>query len=279
MPAPQNDLMSKMAKVFFAMNFIQLPMDWKDMGDLYMDAFEIDEKMVPPNPPPPINLFKEVSLNKYHVDTAKTISDGFSDYIDGICGAICDGIDKWLKTTTIVGVIINGPVGVLAPGNVIGATPLNMLIFATAPKNTPQEMKYSNAIASAFGTLWQAWSAGIAGILSYPPLAAFPGPVAPPTPNVPIPLIALPSPGEPGLSPGSLKGMMIVNLAEPTAYHASELFDAITKAFNAVFQIFKASTLVKNVLGTGPIPTFAPPFMPAGPVMGGIGIGAPGCIS
>ena len=39
--------------------------------------------------------------------------------------------------------------------------------------------------------------------------------------------------------------------------HASDLFDAIANAFNTVFQIFKTSTLVQNVLGTGPIPSFA----------------------
>ena len=72
---------------------------------------------------------------------------------------------------------------------------------------------------------------------------------------------------------------MEANLADPTALHASALFDAIAKAFNTVFQIFKASTLVQNVLGTGPIPTFAPPFVPVGPVVAGIGNGPPGCLS
>ena len=279
MPAPQKDLMSKMAKGFFAMNFILLPTQWKDMGEQYPDAFELSEKMVIPNLPPPLTLFKEVSFNKYHVDTTKTISDGFASYIDGICGAICDGIDKWMKTVTIAGVVINGPVGTLIPGNVIGAVPLNTLILATAPKETPQKLRYSTAIANAFGTVWQLWFLGIMGVLAYPSFAVFAGPVAPPTPNTPMPLIALPSPGEIGLSPVSVSALMFANLADPLALHARELFDAIAKAFNIVFQIFKATTLVKNVMGTGPIPTFAPPFVPGGPVAGGVGVGAPGCIS
>jgi hypothetical protein len=279
MPAPQKSLMTQMAKMFFALNMIQLPTEWKDMGDQFPDAFEISEIVAPPNPPPPVTLFMQVTLNKYHVDTAKTISDKFAAYIESICGAICDGIDKWMKATTIAGVMINGPVGMLTPGGVIGAVPLNTLILTSAPKGTPQETKYSNAIANAFGTVWQAWSAGITGTLMYPAFAAFPGPVAPPTPNVPMPLIALPSPGEAGLSPSSLSNLMFANLADPMAHHARELFDAIAKAFNVVFLIFKGSTLVKNVLGTGPIPTFAPPFVPVGPVVGGVGTGPPGCIS
>ena len=69
---------------------------------------------------------------------------------------------------------------------------------------------------------------------------------------------------------------MDANLADPTALHASDLFDAISKAFETVFPMFKATTLVNNVLGTGPVPTFAPPVVPVGPVLGGIGIGPRG---
>ena len=275
MPAPQKSMMAQLAKVNFAGLQVKLPTDWEDQGDQYSDAFESGERTVPPSPP--LNLFREPTLNKYHVDTAKDIGKKFEDYIDGICGGICDGIDKWLKLTAITGVVITGPVGILMPGGVQGP-PLGPLILATAPKNTPQEIKYSNAIANAFSTLWQTWHLGITGTLMYPAFAAFPGPIAPPMPNIPLPLVALPSPGEAGLSPASLKGLMMVNLADPEALHAQELFDALAKAFNPVFQIFKASTLVQNVLGTGPIPTFAPPFVPAGPVIGGVGNGPPGCL-
>ena len=116
------------------------------------------------------------------------------------------------------------------------------------------------------------------GTLMYPAFAAFPGPVAPPMPNIPLPLIAFSSPGESGLSPSTLKITMDANLADPKALHASDLFDAIAKAFNTVFQIFKASTMVQNVLGMGPIPTFAPPFVPVGPVVMGTVIPTPGVL-
>ena len=34
--------------------------------------------------------------------------------------------------------------------------------------------------------------------------------------------------------------------------------------------------MVTNVLGTGPVPTFAPPYVPVGPVVGGVGTMMPG---
>jgi hypothetical protein len=64
--------------------------------------------------------------------------------------------------------------------------------------------------------------------------------------------------------------------ADPAAQHAADLFDALAQAFSVVFQTFKATTLVSNVLGTGPIPTFAPPVVPVGPVVAGTATGAPG---
>ncbi len=250
-------------------------MNWSQPGNQYPDAFQPSEKGVAPNSP--MNLFREATLNKYHVDTAKTLGAQFDAYIGGICGAICDGIDKWMKMTMVAGAIINGPVGVVFPGTVNGP-PLMPLIFATAPKNTPQELKYSMAISSAFGTLWMPWHLGLTGMLMYPAFAAFPGPMAAPMPNVPVPLITFSSPGESGLSPNTLKSMMQANLADPTALHAVDLFDAIAMAFTSVFQVFKASTLVQNVLGMGPVPSFAPPFVPVGPVVGGTVIPTPGVL-
>ena len=276
MPAPQKAMLSQLAKMNFIAKQIKLPTDWQQPNDQFPDAFPASELAVPPNSP--MNLFREPTLNKNHVDTAKQIGENFEAYIDGICGAICSGIDQWMKATAVTGVIINGPVGVLPPGAVVGP-PLNALIMPSAPVSTAQESKYSNAIANALSTLWQAWHMGITGTLMYPAFATVPAPVAPPMPNVPMPLVALPSPGEAGLAAKSLQGLMISNLADPTALHASDLFDAIAQAFYSVFQIFKTSTLVQNVIGTGPVPIFAPPFVPVGPVVMGTGNGVPGsCI-
>ena len=275
MPAPQKSVLSQLCKTNFIAKGIKLPVDWSTPGEQYDDAFDAAEKQVVPNSP--MNLFVQASLNKYHVDAAKQVNDVLDAYIEGICGAICSGIDQWLKAASIAGVVVNGPVGVLAPGNVIGS-PLAGLILGAAPMNTAQEQKFSNAIANALGVGWQSWSAGLGGVLSYPLFAAFPGPLAPPTPNVPVPLLTMASPGEAQLTPAALHGAMQANLADPTAMHASELFDALATAFANVFQIFKSTTMVQNVLGTGPVPTFAPPAAPVGPVVGGTGNGAPGCI-
>lgn len=276
MPAPQAKLLAQLTKTNFIAKNIKIPMNWKSPGAQYQAAFAPADLSVPPNPP--TCLFREATQHRMHVDAAKNMSDDYEAYIDAISGAICSGIDQWMKTAAIAGVMINGPVGMLAPGNVMGP-PLAPLILANAPKSGAQDLKYSNAIANAVSTAWQTWQLGLSGMLSYPAFVAFPGPVAPPTPSIPMPLIAFASGGEALLGATPLSAQMKANFADPAAPHVNELFDALANAFATVFQMFKLSTLVQNVLGTGPIPTFAPPIIPVGPVVGGVGTGAPGCIA
>ena len=276
MPAPQDSLFAQQAKIFFTSNAIKLPLEWSDPGEQFGGAFLEGEKSVTPNPP--TTLFSQASLNKYHVDAAREIGQKFEIFLDGSIAAICNAIDQWMKLTTIAGVVINGPSGMLLPGSVLGP-PLSPLILSKAPQATSYELKYSVAIANAFGTAWQTWQAGLMGNLMYPSFAAFPGPVAPPTPNVPVPLMMLSSPGETGLSASALKSAMLANLGDPQALHAAELFDAIAAAFEVQFVTFKSTTLIQNILGTGPVPVYAPPFVPLGPVLGGTGSGAPGCLT
>jgi hypothetical protein len=276
MPAPQKAQFAEPAKLLLKAKVIGLPVGWSTpSGNQYRDAFALSELVTAPDP---ASLFLAKSPNKYHVDTQKEVGKGFADFIDKICGAICSAIDQWMKMTSVAGMIINGPVGVVAPGNVVGPPLFPFIMANGAPVNTPQLLKYSKAVGQAFGTAWQTWQSGLTGQLMYPPFAAFPGPMAPPTPNIPMPLVAFASPGEAMLSPGTLKSTMIANLGDPDALHHKELFDAISQAFAIVFPIFKATTLFQNVLGTGPIPTFAPPFVPVGPVVMGTSIPTPGVL-
>jgi hypothetical protein len=175
---------------------------------------------------------------------------------------------------TLVGVVINAVTAVA--GQVVGP-PLGPLILASAPKATPQELKYSNAIANAISQGWLTYQSTIKvpGLPWYPAFAAFPGPVAPPMPNIPVPVIAL-TQVTVSVSKAQLKSAMIANLGDPKAAHHKELFDCIADAFDKCFVVWQASTQVTNVLGTGPVPTFAPPYVPVGPVVGGVGTMTPG---
>jgi len=276
MPAPQSSVLKQLAKSLFRSKGIKMPVNWQQpTGDpnakQYSDAFKPEERAVAPNP---MKLFVPASVNKYHVAAVNKTSDELEEFIDGICDAICSAWSQWQTASTLVGVVINGPTA--SVGQLVGP-PMFPLIMATAPKSKPNHAKYSNAVAQAISLGWLSWQASVKvpGLPWYPAFAAFPSPVAPPMPNVPIPLVALTQVAQP-LSQSALKPIMVATLGDPMAQHHEPLFDSIAGAFEKVFQMWQPSTIVNNVLGTGPVPTFAPPYVPVGPVVGGVGNMIPG---
>ena len=76
-----------------------------------------------------------------------------------------------------------------------------------------------------------------------------------------------------------MKMQMIAQLGDPQAPFPKELFESITDAFEKTYTDWKTKTMVTNVLGTGPVPSFAPPYVPVGPVVAGVGIMPPGGFS
>jgi hypothetical protein len=276
MPAPQAAQMQQLARLKFTSFNIKVPQNWQQpSGDPaakhYNDAFKPEEKTTAPGAPP---LFQPASMNKYHTDAQKMHIDKIGKFIDGICSAICSAWSTWQSAATMVGVVITGPTA--AVGQVVGP-PWTPLIMAQGPKETPMLLKYTNAVANVLGPAWLAYTATIKvpGMPWYPAFAALPSPIAPPTPNIPCPVIALTQVTAP-IMPAAMKGQMIGMLADPMAPFHDKLFEAICDAFDKCFKIWQASTMVTNVLGTGPVPTFAPPYVPVGPVVGGVGTMTPG---
>ena len=275
MPAPQDSVVQQLARAKFASFNLKVPTNWQDPqgddADHYDRAFKPDEKASAPGSPP---LFQAASMNKYHTDTQKMHIAAVGGFIDGICSAICSAWSKWQSAATLVGVVIAGPT---ASGGQIVGPPWTPLILASAPKSTPMQAKYSGVVAQVIGTAWQTFTATVklAGLPWYPAFALLPSAIAPPTPNIPCPfgtLVQVPV----SISAPVLKAQMVAQLADPAAPFSSELFESIAEAFEKTYNSWKLSTMVTNVLGSGPVPTFAPPVVPAGPVVGGTGTMSPG---
>jgi hypothetical protein len=178
----------------------------------------------------------------------------------------------WQSTATLVGVNITA---VTASGGMIVGPPLAPLIIAVLPGQSPAEKKLIQAVATVVGASWLSFTATVraSGLPWYPAFAAVPSPVAPPMPNVPTPFLALSSVG--GLiSPGLMKPQIMAQLAPDKS--AGTIIDAVLSAFDQFITFWKAKTMVTNVIGSGPVPSFAPPYVPVGPVIGGIGTMVPG---
>ena len=117
----------------------------------------------------------------------------------------------------------------------------------------------------------------VPGLPWYPAFAAFPLAQAPPMPNVPVPLAACVSGKVTFMAtPMQLKSKMVDALGDSKAQHHAELFDSIATAVSACFAAWLPQQQVMNVLGKGPVPTYAPPYVPVGPVVAGDNLAIPG---
>jgi hypothetical protein len=149
---------------------------------------------------------------------------------------------------------------------------------------TGNKAKWRDAVAKGVSKCFKDWQdqVMIPGLPLYPAFAMFPGPMAPPMPNVPVPLVSCPS-------------AMMSRMADPTQManemknahdggmkqkdddkHHEALFDALATVISMAFMIWLPSQQMMTVMGKGQIPTFAPPFVPAGPVVAGDNLPIPG---
>lgn len=266
--------MSQLTKMRFRTSFVKMPFKFEKPSDSkqYGEAFSPVEKFGIPNP---MGLFLPASLNGYHVNTATIIGVLMEEFIDEILAAFAGAVDQWSKLAVLVNVKVNA---VVAADGKIQGPPMEPLILKSAPMNTPQLQKYSKAVAKAVGKAWDNWmkNAKVPGLPWYPAFAAFPGPVAPPMPNIPVPLILLQSTSEAEMSAAKLEKAMIDALGDKNAAHHEVLFKSLATGIGTIFLGWKAMTMVTMVLGTGQIPTFAPPVVPVGPVVNGTGTMTPG---
>lgn len=275
MPAPQASVMSQLARTKFMSFQLKVPSNWKqpsgEDGKQYNDAFADNEKAVPPGAPP---LFLPATANKYHVDAQKMHIAKIGKFIDDTTNAICSAWSTWQSGASIVGITIAGPSAI--GGQIVGP-PMGPLILAQGPKNTPNEMKYTNVIANVLGTAWTTFTATvkIPGLPWWPAYAAVPSPVAPPMPNTPNPFAML-TQVPVSIMANTTKPQMIAQLGDPQAPFHKELFESIATAFEQCYDLWKVSCQVTKVMPTLAPTTFAPPAVPVGVVVGGQAIMPPG---
>lgn len=272
MPAPQASVMQQLARTKFMGFQNRVPKDWQNpSGDPaaqhFAKAIKDSEKVTAPGMPP---LFIPAALHKQATDTQKMLVGKFGQFIDDTCSALCSAWSQWQTAASMVGFVVTGPM--VSAGQIVGP-PMGPLFLASAPKSSPQELKYSMAIMQALDLGWTTFLATVKAVPPlpfYPAYAAVPTPVAPPMPNVPVPFAAfLQVPVS--ISCDVMKMAMFGNLGDPTAPYALNLFEAISFAFEQCYNVWKGTTMVNNVMAIAsggtpitPIPAVGTAMMPPG---------------
>ena len=187
----------------------------------------------------------------------------------------------WRLQAHFRNLVVNGPTAIGPPGCLAG--PALAPMIRSAPEvvaATGLEEEIVDAVADGVSAAFAAWQSGVTvpGLPWYPAFAAWPGPMAPPTPNVPQPLIVCVSGMSSRLvSPLDLRRELKDALPAAARVPATEaLMDNLASCLSLGFSAWLPGQSVSMVMGYGPVPSFAPPMSPLGPVVGGTNIPAPG---
>ncbi len=278
-----------LGNVLFFAKGLKLPTSFqKPSGDpkgkQYSDAWKPADRIAIPQLIPPWFMAAEIP-NKAYQKSADTIGQNFKDLHDSLIDAVGFAHNMWKLQAMFSGLQIMAVSAIGQPGCLQGP-PLDTLI-KTAPMCagfTGNEGKYRDAVATGVSKCFKNWQdqVMVPGLPWYPAFAAFPGPMAPPMPNIPTPLIACPSAMMSQIcAPTQMKQEMISALdgdlkSKDKDKQHEALFESIATVLAMAFLMWLPAQQVMLVLGMGPIPTFAPPFVPVGPVVGGNNIPAPG---
>jgi hypothetical protein len=225
--------------------------------------------------------------NKDYQDTCDKRGKDFKDFHDAMLDAVVYSHTMWKAQAKFQNIQINAVVALGMPGCLDGPElEPNIKNAPTCMSFTGNMAKHRDAVAKGVSKCFKDWQGQVTvpGLPWYPAFAAFPGPIAPPMPNVPTPLIACPSAMMTSICmPDSMKSEMDNALDgdlksdknDPTKQHEA-LHDAIATVLALAFTTWLPAQQVMLVLGKGPIPTFAPPYVPVGPVLMGDVISIPG---
>jgi hypothetical protein len=274
--------------LFFAKQY-KLPTSFqKPQGDpkgkQYGDAFKPADRIAIPQCIPPWFMPAEIP-NKYYQDSCDKIGNDFKDLHDSMLDAVQYAHTMWKLQAKFQNLQVMSISAIGSPGCLDGPE------LESNIKNAPMcaafsgnKGKYRDAVAKGVSKAFKDWQGQVMvpGLPWYPAFAAFPGPMAPPMPNIPTPLITCPSAMMSSIiAPSTMKQNMIDALDgglkdKDKDKHYEGLFEAIATVLSLAFLLWLPSQQVMLVLGKGPIPSFAPPFVPVGPVVGGDNIAAPG---
>lgn len=184
-------------------------------------------------------------------------------------------IDK--RTCEVNGPLASGGAGIMRSSEPVGGGVSRALRRAGAPDDI------ANAWDRAFTVSWNRWARRLSLPAApwYPSFASWPGAKAPPQPNVPTPLGTLVSSGAEAMSPQGLASKVGDELGDAASEPgAATAIGAFATTVGERFARCMSVCQIETVMGSGPVPSYRPPAVPAGPVVagacwGGVILGSP----
>lgn len=190
--------------------------------------------------------------------------------VDRLCDAVVNAWKQWQLEAKFKNVMIMGPTAI---GGELEGPSLGSLVSAMSGMASGEESEAVQAVAGPLEDAMKRWqdSVKFPGLPLYPAFAAWPGPQTPEMPNIPCPLRALVS------DPSAFQSLSASGRTSDPG--AAAVAQAVLEALGFVaFPAWVDTTLIVGLMGKGPVPTFAPPYVPVGPVIAGDNLPLPGVL-
>lgn len=183
------------------------------------------------------------------------------------------GANEWILSARVRGGVIQGPNAELTPGSLTSDVTFESVI-AQSMASVGAPALVGQVVARELWSAWKEWADGFRMSIpgAFPTFAAFPGPHAPPTPaaQAGYALARGTSSGEYRLQAATLQSRLTPSLRTAAGRDLVAMTTELTRLttwIEASFRDWKASAQIMGLMGQGPVPAFAPPYVPVGPVV------------
>jgi hypothetical protein len=190
--------------------------------------------------------------------------------------AIARGVAGFADSSRLSGGVVNGSTVFVPPGSLSGDSFTKQVRQQLEDAGAPGRV--AAVIASLAWEVWKAWAESYTGSFcnAIPDFAAVPAPKAPLTHLPPRPLSEGFAPGQVGITTEIFHDTLMQLLQEYVVDVESAAEIQLFAAWYATsFQRWFQSTELVNLSVRGPVPSFAPPYVPVGPVVAGEASGPP----
>lgn len=187
-------------------------------------------------------------------------------------------LNMWKLQAHFQNIFIQGQTAIGSPGCLTGPDLEPWMRSYMASKNVPDN--FASFFARPISTAFKDWQqmVTVPGLPWYPMFVAVAMPFAPPTPNIPMPLHVMVSVKSTEITSSTKLANRIYAAAQNIEFSQAdrEAIEEFTDNLSMRFTTWLASSQVTMVMGMGPVPTFNPPYVPVGLVVGGYIIPSPG---
>ncbi len=184
-------------------------------------------------------------------------------------------VNEWIGQARVQGGRVSGSAAILPAGSLVSDVNIakRMVDMLSASQVPPA---ISTAVANVLAGAWQEWAVGFQMQIpgAYPSLAAVPAPSAPPTRATVSPALSQgSSAGEASLRAPVLANRLISTLRMQALGGAAgspdQAMQNLAAWVDGSFNQWKVTVRMTSLVGRGSVPTYAPPYVPVGPVIRG----------